>query len=83
MLRTLVAVHAAILSFLSHPSRSLARSRRRGRLGGQAGQATAEYALVLLGVAAVALLLLAWATRSGKLGELFDAVVDNLIGKTR
>ena len=36
---------------------------------------------MLLGVAAVALLLLAWATRSGKLGQLFDAVVDNLIGK--
>lgn len=47
------------------------------------GQATAEYALVLLGVAAIALLLAAWAARSGKLAELFDAVIDQLIGKAR
>jgi hypothetical protein len=49
--------------------------------GAQGGQATAEYALVLLGVAAIALLLTAWAARSGKIGELFDAVVDSLIHK--
>ena len=47
------------------------------------GQATAEYALVLLGVAAIALLLAAWAARSGKLAELFDAVIDQLISKAR
>lgn len=46
-----------------------------------AGQATAEYALVLLGAAAIALLLAAWAAKSGKIGELFDAVVDQLISK--
>ncbi|MBX3314463.1 MAG: hypothetical protein KF906_09100 [Actinobacteria bacterium] len=45
------------------------------------GQATAEYALVLLGAAAVALMLAAWAAQTGKLGELFDAVVDQLIGR--
>jgi hypothetical protein len=66
-----------------------ARIRRRLAAGpashggqrGQRGQATAEYALVLLGVAAIALLLTAWAARSGKIGELFDAVVDSLIHK--
>ena len=47
----------------------------------EAGQATAEYALVLLGAAAIALLLVAWATGSGKIGELFDAVVGQLISK--
>ena len=47
----------------------------------EAGQATAEYALVLLGAAAIALLLAAWAARSGAIGRLFDAVVDQLIGK--
>ena len=46
-----------------------------------AGQATAEYALVLLGAAAIALLLAAWAAKSGKIGELFDAVVGQLISK--
>lgn len=53
---------------------------RFGRLGA-AGQATAEYALVLLGAAAIALLLVAWATGSGKIGELFDAVIGQLISK--
>ena len=48
---------------------------------GQRGQATAEYALVLLGVAAIALLLAAWAAKSGKITDLFDAVVDQLIDK--
>ena len=52
-------------------------TRRRSQLG----QATAEYALVLLGAAALALLLVAWATGSGKIGELFDAVIGQLISK--
>jgi Flp pilus assembly pilin Flp len=39
------------------------------------GQTTAEYALVLLGVAAVAGLLLAWANKSDAIGDLFDSVV--------
>jgi len=43
------------------------------------GQATAEYALVLLGAAAIALLLAAWAARSGAISQLFDAVVDQLV----
>ncbi len=46
--------------------------------GGQAGQATAEYALVLLGAAAVALLLVGWATHSNAIGHLLDAVVAQL-----
>jgi hypothetical protein len=45
------------------------------------GQTTAEYALVLLGAAGVALLLLGWATQSGAIGQLFDAVMDGVIGK--
>ena len=49
----------------------------------QAGQATSEYALVLLGAATVALMLLAWATRSGAIGRLFDAVFDSLSAKVR
>lgn len=44
----------------------------------QRGQATAEYALVLLGAAAVALLLVAWATNSEAIGRFFDAVVAQL-----
>jgi len=48
---------------------------------GDRGQTTAEYALVLLAAAAVALLVLAWATRSGKIGQLMNAVVDSIISK--
>lgn len=47
----------------------------------QRGQATAEYALVLLGAAAVAVMLAAWAAKSGMIGKLFDAVVGQLISK--
>ena len=39
------------------------------------GQTTAEYALVIVGAAAVALLLLAWATGSGSISDLLDRVV--------
>ncbi|NLD76741.1 MAG: DUF4244 domain-containing protein [Acidimicrobiales bacterium] len=55
----------------------MSASKRRS----EAGQATAEYALVLLGAAAIALLLVAWATGSGKIGELFDVVIGQLITK--
>jgi hypothetical protein len=47
------------------------------------GQTTAEYALVLLGAAAIALLLAAWATGSGKVDQLFNAVFDRLISHAR
>jgi len=63
---------------------SLEQSRRRLHdrpAAGQGGQATAEYALVLLGAAAIALLLAAWAVKSGKISQLFDAVADQLIDK--
>lgn len=56
---------------------SIAATRR------EAGQATAEYALVLLGAATLALLLVAWATGSGKIGQLFDAVFDHLMAQVR
>ncbi len=47
-------------------------------LRSQRGQATTEYALVLLGAAAVALLLVAWATKTGAMGALLDAVLANI-----
>lgn len=42
------------------------------------GQTTAEYALVILAAAAVAVVLIAWARSSGKLPALFDSVVDSI-----
>lgn len=55
-----------------------------GRTGDdQRGQASAEYALVLLGAAAVALLIVAWATKSELVGKLFDAVMNAITGKVK
>ncbi len=42
------------------------------------GQTTAEYALVIVGAAAVGVLLLTWATGSGKIGWLLDKMVDTI-----
>jgi hypothetical protein len=48
---------------------------------GQAGQSTVEYALVLLGAAAVALALVAWVTRSDAVSRLFDAIVGRILSQ--
>lgn len=45
------------------------------------GQSTAEYALVLLGAAAVALAFMAWAGKTGRIGDLFDSVINSVIGR--
>ena len=44
---------------------------------GEAGQTTAEYALVLIAAAAIAGLVLAWVTKTGAIDNLFD----NIVGK--
>lgn len=48
----------------------------------QQGQASAEYALVLLGAAAVALLVVSWATKTDTVGKLLDTVMGKLLGHT-
>ena len=53
--------------------------RDRVRRAGPAGQTTAEYALVILGAAALATLVIAWATQSNAVGRLFDAVLDRVL----
>ncbi|MFV0306754.1 MAG: hypothetical protein ACK5OX_03300 [Desertimonas sp.] len=56
----------------------------RRRLRGEAGQATTEYALVLLAAALVALLVIAWATAGGgaaRIARLFNGVIDAVIDK--
>jgi len=60
-----------------------ARSTATGRPPGEAGQTTAEYALVLLGAAAVALLVVAWATKTDRIGKLFDFVLDQIVGRVK
>jgi hypothetical protein len=44
-----------------------------------AGQTTVEYALVILGAAAIAGLLIAWA-KGGAIGQLVDKVISGLLG---
>jgi hypothetical protein len=61
--------------------RFIAVAMTQGRARHDRGQATAEYALVLLGAAAVALLLVAWATRTNRIGRLVDFVLDQIIGR--
>jgi hypothetical protein len=47
------------------------------------GQATAEYALVLVGAATIALLVVAWATKTNVVGKLLDLVFDQLTKKSK
>ncbi|MGE3619261.1 MAG: DUF4244 domain-containing protein [Acidimicrobiia bacterium] len=58
-----------------------AADRLRARLSDERGQSTAEYALVLLGAAAVAMLLVGWAGKTDKIGKLLNGVVDQVMGK--
>ena len=60
--------------------------RAVGTIRREEGQTTAEYALVLLGAAVVALLLVAWATAgggAGKIGALLDRVLDSITSKVK
>jgi Flp pilus assembly pilin Flp len=54
--------------------------RALGRLRRDEGQTTAEYALVILAAAAIAVVLIAWAHSSGRLPQFFDQVIDNVMG---
>ena len=57
--------------------RAIARVTTRARE--EVGQTTAEYALVILGAAAVATLLITWATKSHAVGKLFDEVIGKVL----
>lgn len=60
------------------------RARLRVARASEDGQATTEYALVLLGAALVALLVIGWATTGGgsdKIGQLFNSVIDSVISR--
>jgi hypothetical protein len=57
------------------PALSVLVGRGRSR---EEGQTTAEYALVILAAAAVAIVLIAWARSSGKLPAFFDHIIDEI-----
>ncbi|MGK0273737.1 MAG: hypothetical protein ACI9N0_000105 [Ilumatobacter sp.] len=84
--------HLILTCYLSLVSTSLALTerldgqaeQRRSRGTGDRGQATTEYALVLLAAALVALLVVAWATAGGgaaRISRLFNAVIDAVISR--
>ena len=53
--------------------------------GDEPGQATTEYALILLAAAVIAVLVITWATAgggAGRIGDLFDSVFDGVLDKT-
>ena len=55
------------------------RERRFGAIAAsELGQTTAEYALVILAAAAVALVLITWARSSGKLPDFFNKIIDSI-----
>ena len=72
MLRTLVSLQVLALT---------ANDRIRRRALDDRGQSTAEYALVLLGAAGVALLLVAWATKTDKVTRLLNSVIDRVLAQ--
>ena len=72
MLRTLVSLQVLVLT---------GTDRLRHRLTDDRGQSTAEYALVLLGAAGVALLLVAWATKTDKVTRLLNSVLDRVLSQ--
>jgi Flp pilus assembly pilin Flp len=72
MLRTYVWIHAFV------DGRLRSRWIERGRFGEEKGQTTAEYALVILAAAAIAIVLITWARSSGKLPAFFDHIIDTI-----
>ncbi len=79
MITTYVTVaYLSAQSIMASLVARVARSRHDER-----GQASAEYALVLLGAAAVALLVTGWAARTNRVGRLLDGVMDQLLSKVR
>jgi len=64
---------------LTHVVRLPRRLRHRQR-----GQATTEYALILLVAAVVAIGVITWATAgggAGKIGSLFDSILDSVLSR--
>jgi Flp pilus assembly pilin Flp len=57
--------------------------RIRTRVARDIGQTTAEYALVILAAAAIAVVLIAWARSSGKLPAFFNNIIDQVAGSAQ
>lgn len=60
-------------------NRVVARLRAIPSRNDEAGQSTAEYALVILGAVALATLLITWATGTHSISRLFDSVIEKIL----
>jgi Flp pilus assembly pilin Flp len=72
MLQLYVLVKTVIDPLVDRALAPMAGAIAWGRRTDERGQTTAEYALVILAAAAVAVVLIAWAKSSGKLPAFFD-----------
>lgn len=70
-----------LLRFQIHVLLHLSDRRRRLVSRDERGQATAEYALVLLGAAALAGLLVAWATKTDVVERLLNSIFSKVLAK--
>ncbi len=62
--------------FITNPRQR--RSCPMGSPNGERGQTTAEYALVLIAAATIAMLIVAWASNTGAISEFFDTIIDRI-----
>jgi len=74
MVHAVAVVVAGVVGLLTLPASWCAP-----RGGEQRGQSTVEYALILLGAAAIALVVVAWVTRTDAIGRLFDTVIGRVL----
>ncbi len=75
MIATRFVVHVQVAALML----AMRAENRRVQMGDEQGQATAEYALVLLGAAGLALLVALWARKTDMVSKLLNAVFDNLL----
>jgi hypothetical protein len=76
----LITLHIRVILLLTQPPHSFCPRR----LAGERGQATTEYALVLLAAALVGLMVVGWATPGGgaeRIARLFNSVIDSVIDR--
>ncbi len=71
------------LSRVEKDSDPVTTSQRRphGARLNERAQSTVEYAILLLGAAAVAMLVVAWVSKSDVIGRLFDTVFGRIISQ--
>lgn len=80
MFHRLIPLYLRALTLVAVPIAEARRARSAGAgRHDERGQTTAEYALILIGAAAVAGLLLAWATKTHAISRLLDNVVDLIV----